>query len=49
MSINIFLQVLALVLLVLAALKTAEPPRCSFGWTGVAILVLTLILGGLRL
>ena len=48
MSLNLFLLVLAFVLIVLAALKTPEPPRLSFGWAGVALLVLTQIFGGLR-
>ena len=49
MSLNLFLEVLALVFLVLAAVKTNEPPRLSFGWAGVAILALVLVLGGVRL
>jgi steroid 5-alpha reductase family enzyme len=48
MSINIFLQVLALVFLVLAALKTPEPAKLSFGWAGMALWMLTIIFGGLR-
>ncbi len=49
MSLNVFLQVLALVFLVLAALKTPEIPRLSFGWAGMALWMLTIIFGGLRL
>lgn len=33
----LFLMVLALVLLCLAAAKTPEPIRLSFGWTGLAL------------
>lgn len=49
MNINIFLEVLALVLICLAAAKLPEPPRLSYGWCGVALLVLVLILGGVKL
>ena len=49
MTLNLFLQVLALVLLVMAALKTPEPPRCSYGWTGMALWLLTFVMGGVRL
>jgi hypothetical protein len=49
MSVNLFLQVLALVCLVLAALKTPEHPRISFGWLGMALWMLTVVFGGLKL
>lgn len=49
MSLNLFFEVLALVLLVLAAVKCPEPPRCSFGWAGVALLTLVIVFNGLRL
>jgi hypothetical protein len=49
MSLNVFLQVLALVLLVLAAVKCPEPQRCSFGWAGMALWLLTIVFGGLKL
>ena len=44
MSVILFLQVLALVLILLAALKVPEPPRISYGWMGVFLfLALQLI------
>lgn len=49
MSINLFLLVLGFVFLVLAALNVPSPPRLSFGWAGMALWMLTLILGGVRL
>ncbi len=49
MTLNTFLVVLAFVLLVLAALKTPEPARVSFGWAGMALWRLTVVLGGVRL
>jgi len=49
MTLNVFLQVLALVLLVLAAIKTPEPARCSYGWAGMALWLLTIVFGGLKL
>lgn len=45
MTISLFLLVLAPVFLVLAAGKTPELPRLSFGWAGVALLVLVEIFG----
>lgn len=45
MSVNTFLLVLSFVFLVLAAVNCPSPARLSFGWAGVAILVLTLVLG----
>ena len=48
MSLNMFLEVLALVFLVLAAGKTPEPTKLSFGWAGLALIDLVLILGGVR-
>ncbi len=48
MTLNLFLLVLALVLLVLAAIKLPEPTRLSYGWAGVAILDLVLVLGGVK-
>lgn len=48
MTLHLFLLVLALVLACLAAVKCPEPPRCSFGWTAVAILILTLIVPGIH-
>ena len=49
MSLNLFLQVLALVCLVLAAFNTPSPSRLSFGWLGMALWMLTVVFGGLRL
>lgn len=49
MNVNTFLLVLAFVMLVLAAFKCPEPSRCSFGWTGMALWMLTVVLGGVRL
>lgn len=49
MSINTFLIVLAFVFLVLAAVKCPEPSRLSFGWAGMALWMLTIVLGGVRL
>ncbi len=48
MSLHLFLLVLALVLIVLAAVKTPEPARLSYAWTGVALLVLEMVLGGVK-
>ena len=48
-TINLFLIVLAFVLLVLAAVKCPEPPRISFGWAGMALWMLTIVLGGVKL
>jgi hypothetical protein len=49
MSLSLFLEVLAAVLILLAAIKTPEPPKLSFGWCGVFLLVVVLVLGGIRL
>lgn len=49
MTLTTLLLVLALVLLGLAAVKCPEPPRVSFGWLGMAIWMLTAVLGGVRL
>ena len=49
MTLNTFLVVLAFVFLVLAALKTPEPSRLSFGWAGMSLWMLTIVLGGVRL
>jgi hypothetical protein len=49
MTVNTFLVVLAFVFLVLAAFKTPEPSRLSFGWAGMALWMLTIVLGGVRL
>ena len=49
MSLTLFLQVLALVCLVLAAAKVPEMPRISWGWAGMALWMLTVVFGGLRL
>lgn len=47
MSIKLFVIVLACVLLLLAACKTPEPPRVSFGWAGAFLIaVVTLLLTG---
>lgn len=48
MTLNTFLVALAFVLLVLAAVKCPEPPHCSFGWTGMAIWMLQVVLGGIK-
>jgi hypothetical protein len=44
-----FLVVLAFVFLVLAAVKCPEPGRLSFGWAGMALWMLTIVLGGIKL
>ena len=49
MTLNLFLLVLAFVLLVLAAINVPSPPRISFGWMGMALWLLTLVLGGVKL
>lgn len=49
MTVNAFLLVLSFVLLVLAAVKCPEAPRFSFGWAGMALWMLTIVLGGVRL
>lgn len=47
MSIRLFILVLACVLLLLAACKTPEPPRVSFGWAGVFLIAaITLLVTG---
>jgi hypothetical protein len=43
LTIHTFVLVLAIVFLVLAALKLPEPPWLSFGWAGVALLAVTFI------
>ncbi len=48
MSVNLFLQVLALVCLFLAAFNCPTPPRVSLGWLGMALWMLTIIFGGLH-
>lgn len=45
---RLFLLVLALVLAGLGAVKCPEPPHVSFGWSAVAILILTLIVPGIH-
>lgn len=49
MSVNTFLVVLAFVFLVLAAVNCPSPSRLSFGWAGMALWMLTIVLGGVRL
>lgn len=49
MTINTFLVVLAFVFLVLAAVNCPSPPRLNFGWAGMAIWMLTIVLGGIKL
>jgi hypothetical protein len=49
MSVNLFLQVLALVALALAAFNAPGHPRISWGWLGMFLWMLTVIFGGLRL
>jgi hypothetical protein len=48
MNLNTFLLVLALVMLVLAAVKCPEPPRLSFGWAGMSLWMLTVVFGGIK-
>jgi steroid 5-alpha reductase family enzyme len=49
MSLNLFLQVLALVSLVLAAVNAPGHPRVNWGWLGMALWMLTIVFGGLKL
>ena len=42
-TINLFLMVLALVLLMLAGLKVPEHPRFSFGWLGLFFWLLAAV------
>jgi hypothetical protein len=49
MTVSIFLLVLAFVLLLLAAVRCPEHPRISFAWLGMALWLLTLIIGGVKL
>jgi hypothetical protein len=42
-TLKLFLFVLALVLLLLAALKVPEPRWLSFGWAGVFLLALSRV------
>ena len=44
MTVNLFLQVLALVLLLLAGLNVPAPPRFSLGWLGMFCWLLSMIL-----
>ncbi len=44
MNLNSFLLVLSLVLLLLAALKTPEPARVSFGWMGLFLWMLLQVI-----
>ncbi len=48
MNLNTFLLVLALVMLVLAAVKCPEPGRLSFGWAGMSLWLLTIVFGGIK-
>jgi len=44
-TLHLFVFVLALVFLLIAALKVPEPPRCpSWGWLGAFLALLSLIL-----
>jgi hypothetical protein len=49
MSVNLFLQVLALVALALAAFNAPGHPRVSWGWLGMFLWMATIIFGGFRL
>jgi len=49
MTLNTFLVLLGFVFLFIAALKTPEPPHLAYGWAGMALWMLTQVLGGLRL
>lgn len=49
MAINLFLQVLALVCLALAAFNVPVLPRIAWGWLGMFLWMLTVVFGGLRL
>jgi hypothetical protein len=44
-TLGLILLVLAFVLIFLAAIKIPEHPRVSYGWMGVAIVVLVYLLG----
>lgn len=49
MTLSLFILVLALVLLVLAAGKCPELPHLSFGWAGMALWMLATVLGPVSL
>lgn len=49
MTLHLFLSVLALVLLVLAAIKIPEPSWLSYGWAGMALWMLGFVITGVRL
>ncbi len=48
MTLNLFLLVLGFVMLVLAAAKVPEPSRLSYGWLGMALWMLQVVLGGIK-
>jgi hypothetical protein len=43
-TVNLFLMVLALVLLLLAAVRVPEPARVSFGWLGLFCWLLATVI-----
>lgn len=49
MTLHLFLSVLAIVLLLLAAIKVPEPSWLSYGWGGVFLLACGFVISGLRL
>lgn len=48
MTITAFLQMLALVLLLLAALNVPSHPRANFGWFGMFFWLLSILIVGLK-
>lgn len=49
MTLNTLLLVLSFVLLALAACNCPSPARLSFGWAGMALWMLTIVLGGIKI
>lgn len=48
MTLQAFMIVLAAVFLALAAIKLPEPPHLSYGWAGMFIWMVTVLLGGFK-
>ena len=47
MTLHLFLSVLAIVLLALAAFKVPEPTWLTYGWAGLALMALGFVVNGL--